>query len=748
MNRLALILALLFAVTATAQSSDEWNSPFPPPPPAGPVDEKPKDPPPPVPPPKQVEKPPAAKTGTPGDGVPKAVGEPLRTSPTPVQPQVTDGGMPDMPAADGGLPVGDDEEKYKLISQQERFVQERDEHSPSTIHFDVADKKNQRTTSTSVGTVGLLNVGAADLGPRYLLRLAITGEYFSSSNFPVRNALEVRTAGTFAVAMTPLQFLEVYLAYGASANTNSRSSPALIQALGDVTLGTKLSRKWATGFYGGVDLRAQSFSGVGSQDVGRWALGFTPRLVGTYDLREVTSNAPVRLHANAGIALDGTGRLVRDAALNSAEEYALGINRYNRVLFGVGAEVPLPIATPFIEYGLGVPLGTPASGLSSPDGTRIPVSAAMPQALSLGVKVTAVQDVTFLVGADIGLTRSVGAGIPATEPFNLYFGASYNIDPFARRTTRVVETLREKETKLAVAPPSPKTFKITGTVLDAKTKKPLSGVIVAMVGTGLPPVASDADAGRFLTHDFPPGAVKLQASKDGYKASEAEVTLTPDTQPDVQLVLEPDAKPSAMLVSAENAKDKKPLAAKVMVRGAKEMMVELTPGPSPTRVEVPPGKYTLEVSAEGFLSQTRDTQLPDAVEMAVAFQLQPQPKKKLVIVKENRIEILQQVHFATNKATILADSFQLLDSVVDAIIQSGVKKLRVEGHTDNRGGKAKNLRLSQERAAAVADYLIKAGVDPVRIESVGYGDARPIAPNMTARGRELNRRVEFVITDK
>src|SRR5439155_27285340 len=106
-------------------------------------------------------------------------------------------------------------------------------------------------------------------------------------------------------------------------------------------------------------------------------------------------------------------------------------------------------ATPFVEYGFGYPVGTPAGGLNTPDQKKITAAASMPQALGIGVKVTAVQDLTITAAADIGLARGVGAGVPATAPFNLYFGASYNIDPFEKRATKVVETLREKETKVA-----------------------------------------------------------------------------------------------------------------------------------------------------------------------------------------------------------------------------------------------------------------------------------------------------------
>ena len=68
--------------------------------------------------------------------------------------------------------------------------------------------------------------------------------------------------------------------------------------------------------------------------------------------------------------------------------------------------------------------------------------------------------------------------------------------------------------------------------------------------------------------------------------------------------------------------------------------------------------------------------------------------------------------------------------------------------SDNKGNKAKNLKLSQDRAASVADFLEKVGVDRSRLDTAGFGDTRPLAPNMTARGRELNRRVEFIILER
>lgn len=134
--------------------------------------------------------------------------------------------------------------------------------------------------------------------------------------------------------------------------------------------------------------------------------------------------------------------------------------------------------------------------------------------------------------------------------------------------------------------------------------------------------------------------------------------------------------------------------------------------------------------------------------MSITFELVAAPKKALVVFKGSKIEILQQVRFDTNKATIVPVSHGLLQQVIDSIVKNNVQRIRVEGHTDNRGAVATNQALSEARAQAVRDYLVSQGIDPERLEAVGYGDSRPIAPNLTARGRELNRRVEFIVLDK
>ena len=77
-----------------------------------------------------------------------------------------------------------------------------------------------------------------------------------------------------------------------------------------------------------------------------------------------------------------------------------------------------------------------------------------------------------------------------------------------------------------------------------------------------------------------------------------------------------------------------------------------------------------------------------------------------------------------------------------------IKKVRIEGHTDSNGNDVANLKLSQARADAVMAQLLKRGIDPGRMQAVGYGEENPIAPNLTAKGRAANRRTEFNIVDQ
>ncbi len=125
----------------------------------------------------------------------------------------------------------------------------------------------------------------------------------------------------------------------------------------------------------------------------------------------------------------------------------------------------------------------------------------------------------------------------------------------------------------------------------------------------------------------------------------------------------------------------------------------------------------------------------------------PAKTKQLVVITREKLVIKDRVYFDVAKATIQKRSFPLLDQVAKILKEHDeVRRVVVEGHTDSQGKADYNRKLSQGRAESVKAYLVKQGVGPERLEAKGYGPDRPIADNKAAAGRELNRRVEFVIS--
>lgn len=128
---------------------------------------------------------------------------------------------------------------------------------------------------------------------------------------------------------------------------------------------------------------------------------------------------------------------------------------------------------------------------------------------------------------------------------------------------------------------------------------------------------------------------------------------------------------------------------------------------------------------------------------------EPPPAPKLVEVKQDQIVIHEKIQFETNKAVIKPESGPLLEEITNVIKQNAqIKRLSIEGHTDSTGADKHNQTLSEQRAAAVRDYLVQHGVAPERLSARGWGKTRPIGDNSTATGREENRRVEFIIVEQ
>jgi outer membrane protein OmpA-like peptidoglycan-associated protein len=113
--------------------------------------------------------------------------------------------------------------------------------------------------------------------------------------------------------------------------------------------------------------------------------------------------------------------------------------------------------------------------------------------------------------------------------------------------------------------------------------------------------------------------------------------------------------------------------------------------------------------------------------------------------KADSLIVLSEFLFEVNSFKLKPELYPELDSLLDFMRQNPSTKIEISGHTDATGNESHNLRLSENRADAVAEYIVDKGIETGRVSFNGYGSSKPIAPNNTEQGRRKNRRVEILI---
>ncbi|MFT7621052.1 MAG: outer membrane protein OmpA-like peptidoglycan-associated protein [Myxococcota bacterium] len=106
---------------------------------------------------------------------------------------------------------------------------------------------------------------------------------------------------------------------------------------------------------------------------------------------------------------------------------------------------------------------------------------------------------------------------------------------------------------------------------------------------------------------------------------------------------------------------------------------------------------------------------------------------------------IKGIYFKTGSDKIRAKSFVVLDDAVRVLKEWDTVRLRVEGHTDDRGKDENNMTLSVARAASVRTYMVEKGIAATRLTSEGFGETKPVGDNKTKDGRQQNRRIEFTV---
>ena len=161
-------------------------------------------------------------------------------------------------------------------------------------------------------------------------------------------------------------------------------------------------------------------------------------------------------------------------------------------------------------------------------------------------------------------------------------------------------------------------------------------------------------------------------------------------------------------------------------------------------VSLPSGtNYGIVVRQEGYLFHSENFDLPTGA--AFAEVVKDIPLKRLEI---GTTIVLRNIFFDTGKATLRPESTAELERLQKLLLETPALKLEMAGHTDNVGETTMNQDLSQRRAQAVVTYLTQHGTAAARLTAAGYGESKPVAPNSTKTGRQLNRRTEFKVTAK
>ena len=162
------------------------------------------------------------------------------------------------------------------------------------------------------------------------------------------------------------------------------------------------------------------------------------------------------------------------------------------------------------------------------------------------------------------------------------------------------------------------------------------------------------------------------------------------------------------------------------------------------QIALPIGEdYAFRGSAAGYVAVSDRLDLRETKEAAVV-------ERDLVLVplEVGQTIRLNNVFFDTAKSELLPESRRELDRLAQLLRDMPTLVIEVRGHTDAVDAADVNLRLSNARAAAVVTYLAGVGIAPARLKSQGFGEQQPLASNDTDKGRQQNRRVEFLVVSK
>jgi outer membrane protein OmpA-like peptidoglycan-associated protein len=517
---------------------------------------------------------------------------------------------------------------------------------------------------------------------------------------------------------------------------------------------------------------------------------------------------PLRVNANIGYLFDNSGKLVDDTEtarngqkITRIERYGLDINRVDSFQLGLGLEGVFDYIHPFGEFSIDIPMNRqnyvcnesrtePGDGCLGNDAGF----STTPSRVTLGARAyPGIDGLSLLAAFDIGTgaTSSFIQEVAPETPWQLYLGVGWAAD-----TQPPKEIIKEVPVEKPMPVPQAVDRYVSGMVVEKGAGTPVANAIVRFEGRAMSGMVT-MDDGTFRTINLDPGTYTFAVSAPGYRDGTCQATVMPSApamqpmgptmapggapmggpamgpggapmgpggapmgptmapaspQPNVaNVTCELEALPKVGniiggLIDAESNAPVPTAAVKITDKLGRELELSADASGAFRFENVPPGAAKITVTAEGYLPSVTELEVKPQEDLRASISLNKRPKKANVVVAANELKLKKQVHFATDSANIEPDSQALLQEIADVLNKrSDIAHLEIQGHTDNTGSPIYNQRLSQQRADAVRDALVQLGIDGGRLDSKGYGQEKPLVPNVSAANRARNRRVQLMI---
>jgi OmpA-OmpF porin, OOP family len=662
---------------------------------------------------------------------------------------------------------------------------------------DEAERHEQlmRRSNTYLGPVGGFFVVEAGSGAPRSLRLSLMSDFFFQKDYLYDDDDTRYLAGSLALSVTPVEHLEISAAVttrslrnrGGSSYAFEAGEPEVLQSVGDPYLDVKTYGEVARGVTLGADVMVSFLTAPsdGDLDYAGTTVGLRGAL--SLDLRRMKAKVPLELRANFGYVFDDSSSVVKESdrerlavlqesgmsPVGSAEfrhlaprheRLAFNVNRVDHASLALGLEAPLKLSKrvalhPIAEWELWIPVNRQdfdCAQVLTPAGTKVPGEDScladegadtFPHRIIFGARLyPALQNLSILAAFEYGIGGSTNfvRELAPTAPYRVLVGATYAVDLAPRSTTVVKEV--EKRVEVPVAPPE---GRVRGTIVEQGAGTPIANARVTFRGTDYNAILTDAE-GRFVGYVMAPGDVQVDIDAEGYRSGGCGAKIA-EQGGDATVTCELVALPRVGSVAARvvDASGAPVTGVPVVITGPAERTLTADADGRVRDHELPPGDYQVRVDAPGYLIAVTPLHVDLRKETALEVRLTPKPKKSLVSVETAQIKLRGSVFFATDTATIEPRSEPLLAELADVLLRMPeIEKVEVQGHTDNAGAADYNMDLSDRRAKAVREALVRAGVAGDRLMAVGYGSTKQVAPNITAAGRARNRRVELKILQR